>query len=327
MQRRRALLFFIAGVMWLIVPALVWAQIVPQAPAGVPDYAFYNLCRLGELMQNIINFLVGLSVSVAAAMFAYAGFLYTTGHGNPTQIGRAHKIFQNVLIGFLIAISAWLVVQTFLSVVFDKKFWIGGNWNELRCISESSSIAGENKRLIGTSLTDVFNKVVPQGTAEQFLNTFGTYTVGGQGELGQQLQAVVGSFGEQCVTGFCSPQVLKSLGYTTEQANAMSCIAMTESGGNPYAYNRGKNNESSACGLFQIQERTHWGNRDLNSGACSTALCTNSACNIQVAYNLSQQRLSAGQSPYGDWTCPGCNNKAVSCVQQYDSTGYNRWYQ
>lgn len=111
-------------------------------------------------MQNIINYLIGISVSIAAAMFAYAGFLYTTGGANPTQINRAHKIFKNVLIGFLIAISAWLIVQTLLSAVFDKdgKFWAGRDWFELKCVADE-------KRLMDAEFSDLIREVLPDTEA------------------------------------------------------------------------------------------------------------------------------------------------------------------
>ncbi|OGC84703.1 hypothetical protein A3F55_02455 [Candidatus Adlerbacteria bacterium RIFCSPHIGHO2_12_FULL_53_18] len=168
MQKQRALLFFVAALLWLSIPLIadaqglvpcgVWEGPIPEQ--NTPAYSEYirtttgcDLCSLGQLMQNIINFLIGLSVSVAAAMFAYAGFLYVTGGSNPTQISKAHKIFKSVLIGFLIAISAYLVVQTLLSVVFDQDFWIGGSWNELQCSRE--------ERLRNASLSDLLGEVIP----------------------------------------------------------------------------------------------------------------------------------------------------------------------
>src|SRR3989344_3815011 len=118
-----------------------------------------DLCSVGDLMQNIINFLLAISIPIAAVMFAYAGALYMSAGGNPTQIGKAQKIFKSVGIGFLIAITGWLVVQTILSTVFDDDFWIGGNWNELECVAES-------KRLMNTSISDLLNEVLGSGGGE-----------------------------------------------------------------------------------------------------------------------------------------------------------------
>ena len=114
-------------------------------------------------MQNIINFLIVLSIPIAAAMFAFAGFLYVTGASNPTKIAQAHKIFKNVLIGFLIAISAWLVVQTILNAVFDKEgfFESGGDWFTLSCVKKTTDTPGQEGRLIGTNFGDLISEVFP----------------------------------------------------------------------------------------------------------------------------------------------------------------------
>ena len=110
----------------------------------------------------------------------------------------------------------------------------------------------------------------------------------------------------------CSPAALQKAGFTSSQANIMSCIAVTESSGNPSTppYNTthaGSN--SSACGLFQITRST-W--NTVATGACASfSQCQNAACNIQVAKTL------VNKSSYTPWTCKDCNNKAAHCISQY----------
>lgn len=111
-----------------------------------------DLCSVGKLAQNIINFLLAISIPIAAVMFAYAGVLYVTSSGNPSKVAKAHKVFKNVGIGFALAISGWLVVQTILSTLFNDSFWVGGNWNELKCVEDS-------RRLMDKDLSDLFNEV------------------------------------------------------------------------------------------------------------------------------------------------------------------------
>ncbi len=111
----------------------------------------------------------------------------------------------------------------------------------------------------------------------------------------------------QCTNSACSVAVLRAAGLTSSQANVMSCIAMTESTGNPNARARG----STACGTFQITRGT-W--NDYNpGGSCSSHQnsCTNASCNIRTMVNIVRSRL------YGAWTCPGCNPKAVQCIARY----------
>ncbi len=75
-------------------------------------------CDLITLSQNIINFGVVFSVIVATLMFAYAGIMYVTAAGQgPEQIKKAHKVFINVLVGLLLVLLAWLLVNITLSVL------------------------------------------------------------------------------------------------------------------------------------------------------------------------------------------------------------------
>ncbi len=66
---------------------------------------------LVELAQVIIRFILGISIPIAAAMFAYAGFTYLTAAGDPGKIKKAHGIFQNVFWGFVLILSAWLIIN------------------------------------------------------------------------------------------------------------------------------------------------------------------------------------------------------------------------
>ncbi|OGC83012.1 hypothetical protein A3D68_01310 [Candidatus Adlerbacteria bacterium RIFCSPHIGHO2_02_FULL_52_17] len=97
-----------------------------------------NLCDFGQLIQNIINFLIGLSIPIAVVMFAWAGILYFTSAGNKTNVTRAKGIFKTVFIGFILALTGWLVVQTVLSVLVKQDFYIGNHWNSLECEANES---------------------------------------------------------------------------------------------------------------------------------------------------------------------------------------------
>lgn len=112
----------------------------------------------------------------------------------------------------------------------------------------------------------------------------------------------------------CSVSALMAAGLTAQQANIMSCIAMTESSGNPNTppYNvTNPGSNSTACGTFQITQTT-WNNYP-PSGACADwrSNCQNAACNTQVMTNL------VNANGYSDWTCPNCNSNAQGCINRY----------
>jgi len=85
----------------------------------VPDcgYSIGNQCSFADLVQlgmNILNFIVVFAISITAIMFAIAGFLYFSDGGNEKNITTAHTIFTSVVIGLVIILTAWLIVNTLL---------------------------------------------------------------------------------------------------------------------------------------------------------------------------------------------------------------------
>jgi hypothetical protein len=91
--------------------------LIPCGGTGEPE------CDLNQfiiLIQNIIDFVIKIAIPAAAILFAYAGFLYLTASGKKGQIEDAHKIFTSVLWGFIIILSAWLIVNTIVNVLLDK---------------------------------------------------------------------------------------------------------------------------------------------------------------------------------------------------------------
>jgi len=72
------------------------------------------VCEFNDFVSTIgriTNFLIVIGVSASAIVFAWAGFLYLSAGGSPEQIKRATGIFTKVMIGFVIMLSAWLIVK------------------------------------------------------------------------------------------------------------------------------------------------------------------------------------------------------------------------
>ncbi|MDD4988818.1 MAG: hypothetical protein PHV42_00115 [Candidatus Pacebacteria bacterium] len=89
----------------------------------------YSNCGFQQflnLIGNIIGFLLKVAVSIAAVAFFFAGFLYLTAGGNPGKIEEAHQIFWSALIGIIIMLCAWLLVNTIIKgLVADPEFFKG----------------------------------------------------------------------------------------------------------------------------------------------------------------------------------------------------------
>lgn len=69
---------------------------------------------LRALALTIINFFLGFLGLIAVIMIIYAGVLYVTAAGAEDQTGKAKKIIMYAIIGLLIVLLSWAIVNTIL---------------------------------------------------------------------------------------------------------------------------------------------------------------------------------------------------------------------
>ncbi|MFA6586164.1 MAG: pilin [Candidatus Paceibacterota bacterium] len=101
---------------------------------GVKAYNYLNQIKnpcgfydILTLINTVIQYITTIFVSIAAIMFAYAGVELITSEGETSKREKAKKIFTNVVIGLIVVLAAFLIVQTILSIVgYDKSLnWFG----------------------------------------------------------------------------------------------------------------------------------------------------------------------------------------------------------
>lgn len=139
---RKAFSFLLSGVILflpLATSAQIGGQLVPTCgPSGC------QACHAVALAQNVINFLVGIAAFIAVLIFCYAGFLMLTAAGNTGQIERAKSFFWNVLIGMIIVLAGWLIVDTVMKYAFEDSELdkatnsTFGPWNQINCVDMSN---------------------------------------------------------------------------------------------------------------------------------------------------------------------------------------------
>jgi hypothetical protein len=103
------------------------------------------------------------------------------------------------------------------------------------------------------------------------------------------------------------------------QASTMSCIAMTESSGNPNT----PQSSTGACGTFQITTRPgNWSMAEFHRSPCSSSTsCNDQACNLQTALLMYKQRGYQPWTGKNPETGVHWNLNAVACAQKYDPDG------
>jgi hypothetical protein len=97
----------------IFLPGIVFSQGLVKCWGG-------SSCKLADLVLTIravIDWLLTIAAVIGGVLFAYAGYLYVTSAGNTGQVGQAHQIFWNVLIGIVIAFAAWLIIKSILDAL------------------------------------------------------------------------------------------------------------------------------------------------------------------------------------------------------------------
>jgi hypothetical protein len=151
---------------WPIILAVVIASLIVCIALALPGGVFAqegivpctgddcNFCSLAQLGQNIINLAIFLAVFLSAILFAWAGWNYLTNMGDTGKIAKAHSVFVNVAVGFIIILAAWLIVDTLMKTLLGGQF---GPWNE---VCGGGSVFGRS--LGGSNVIDIYQNIDDQ---------------------------------------------------------------------------------------------------------------------------------------------------------------------
>jgi len=96
-------------------------------------------CELMQMVDNIINWLFMFFTLAAVMMVMYVGFKLVVSQGSSEAMGEAKSMMTNLVIGFVIFISAWLIVDTILKMTIDPVSNFGP-WNELGKCTPSNAL-------------------------------------------------------------------------------------------------------------------------------------------------------------------------------------------
>jgi hypothetical protein len=312
--RIRSLLAFL--VLLTAVPYTTYgAGLFPTSIVPGPDSACYCPgsapswgCIL-LVLQNALNVLVGLGILFCVMWIAYAGFSMMTSGGVAEARSMARTRILNSVIGILVILTAWLLIDFVMKAVYnpDTAFQSVnfGPWHSLLGSEGGDYCLQVNKN--PTGLTSGWIAIATTA------NT-GPYT-GGSNQLGVAHGLCADS------NTSCSVTAMKGEGLSEAEAQAMSCIAVTESSGGADKGNSG----TGAVGLFQITGQ-NWNVAKYHKGQCSAGTSRlNDTCNRQTAVLMYKD---VGYQPWtGKCNSARCGNvtrgqywnpNAVACVKRYD---------
>jgi len=98
-------------------------------PCNGPDC---KLCHLLVLIVNITNFLMrNIAAPLAGLMFLVGGIMMVAAGGSESRFSKGKEIFLNTLIGVVIVLSSWAIVNTLIMIFGSGQ--LAGNWWNVQC--------------------------------------------------------------------------------------------------------------------------------------------------------------------------------------------------
>jgi Type IV secretion system pilin len=151
----RPLLRFVPAVLLFILISLS-----PDSALAAPFGNFVNCegagcsaCDLVKMINEIIKWLFGIIFLIFAVLMLMAGFGLVTSGGDTSAVSAAKSKFQNALIGILIVMAAWLLVDTMMKGLIkgnngnlvDAGFTKSGPWADVQCQVQTVPLAAKPK--------------------------------------------------------------------------------------------------------------------------------------------------------------------------------------
>lgn len=120
-------LVYIFSLAIIATPLLVVAA--GLVPCGGGEEAGESMCDtsfVGAFANGLIKFLISLLGVIAVIVLVYAGFRMVVSAGNEAEWTKAKELFTNVVIGIVIILAAWLIVDTIMRVLTGKGLEVWG---------------------------------------------------------------------------------------------------------------------------------------------------------------------------------------------------------
>lgn len=117
-------------------PALAQGFIWKGTGGGTPETACNvkgpcDFCDALIATQNVIKFLFEIAIPITVAMIAYGAIRMMISAASEEQVRNARHIMTSAVVGLVIALSAWVIVNTVLHLL--AKDATVAVWSEITC--------------------------------------------------------------------------------------------------------------------------------------------------------------------------------------------------
>lgn len=279
----------------------------------VPADCLHCPCTFSEVLalaQNLINAGIAIGIIAAVLVIVYSGAMFMLNPTQPEARSNARKMFTNVVVGLVIVLAAWLVVDFIMKTIYVGE--AGGNAN----YGPWNSILGDNINegpcIIAQPVHQIANPVA--GIVG------GIFTPNGPGTLPS------GPAGSSCDPA--AVQQAAAAGGTSissQEANILACLAKPEStcGNNTTGAHTSSGQPTSAAGPWQVLIGAPDTCHSLNLPACGNLNCSAAYSGGRVKSDAASQQLA--QRCLQAANTLTCSVAAAACLVQKDHGTYSDW--
>jgi len=118
---------FLFSVSFALLPLVTIAALVPCGTSTTPPCTW---CHLGQLIKNIIDFLMYIVIPLAAVMIVVGGIMIMTAGSSTERVAKGKEIVTAAVVGLLIALLSWLIIDMIIKLLTGGRI---GPWNKLTC--------------------------------------------------------------------------------------------------------------------------------------------------------------------------------------------------
>ncbi len=122
-----------------ISPDIVSAEnIVPCNGVGDGPDGACQTCHFVQLGNNLVRWLVGAMAAIATVAVVIGGLNMVTAGGDTGKISHGKELIQNALIGFVILLAAWLIIDTVMKTLVGNGNTVPGfgPWHTIQCVTQ-----------------------------------------------------------------------------------------------------------------------------------------------------------------------------------------------
>lgn len=123
---------------FLLVIGFSFLSILPASAALVPcNGPDCSLCLFMRMVSDIVLFIVrDITAPLAGLLFLIGGIMMVSAGGNETRFKKGRDVFKSTIIGVLIVLASWAIVNTLITTFGSNVAgFVPGNWWQVQCVS------------------------------------------------------------------------------------------------------------------------------------------------------------------------------------------------